>query len=69
MGRGGGSEALPLQKGWARNVLAFLKGGGGTTRFGVVLTRVLEVLTKLDGRGGGGGGGHNKFHTRDFPIL
>ena len=43
-GRGGGSkrgqcEVLPLQK----------KGGGGTTKFGLVLTRVLEVLTVLEG--------------------
>ena len=32
-------EVLPLWKGgWAEKVLAMLKGGGGTTSFGVVFT-------------------------------
>ena len=47
-GGGGASEVLPLQKKkWG--------GGGGSSHpFGVVLTRVLEVLTILEvGRGGG----------------
>ena len=50
---GGSSEVLPLQKGGTEKVLAILKvvgGGGGCTKsFRVVLTRVLEVLTILEG--------------------
>ena len=51
-GGGGASDVLPLQKGGMRKVLAILKWGGGTKRFVVVLTRVLEVLTILEGGGG-----------------
>ena len=35
--------------GGAGTVLAILKGGGGTRSFGVVLTRVLEILTIMEG--------------------
>ena len=58
---------------------------GGGQHFEVVLTRDIEVLAIVKGgaksfhplKGGGvkgftlseWGGGHNKFWTRDFPIL
>ena len=46
-GRGGAREVLPLRKGGAEKVVTKLKGGGGTTSFGVVLMRQLEVLAIL----------------------
>ena len=45
-------EGLSLRKGWAENVSAMLKGGGGgTTSFGVVFTQYLDVLAILKGGG------------------
>ena len=38
-GRGGHVKFYPYEKGGAENVLAMLKGGGGTNSFGVVFTR------------------------------
>ena len=78
MGGVGASEVLPLQKVGAEK-RGKKREGGGTKCFVVVLTRVLEVLTILEG-------GHKrfpplkcfffcvergckKFQTRDFPIL
>ena len=40
MGGGGAREVLPLRKGGAEKDLALLKGGGGTTSFGVVFYMV-----------------------------
>ena len=53
-----------MKRGGAEKVLAMLKGGGGTKRFGVVFMQELKVLAILKGGGrkkcplftGGGGG-------------
>ena len=62
-------------------VLAMLKGRGGTTSFRVVLTQELEVLAKQRGVAKSFNllkGGHEKFYllsrggweaTHNFPIL
>ena len=50
---GGGGEG-------ADKVLAMLKGGGGTKRFGIVIAQELEVLAILNCK---------KFQTRHFPNL
>ena len=55
--REGACKVLPLRKGGTEKVLAMLKGGGGgIKRFGVVLTRELEVLAILKG-------GVKRFHS------
>ena len=54
MGGGGGQVKFYPYKEWvAEKVLTMLKGGGGTTRFEVVLTRELEVLANHTEGGGG----------------
>ena len=49
--RWGASEVLPVRKGLGGggNLLAMLKGEGGTTSFGVVLTQELEIWAILKG--------------------
>ena len=61
MVRGGGaSEVLPPQKEGAKKVLAMLKGG--TTSFGVILRRELDVLVILKVYVCVGGGGGDRFY-------
>ena len=46
----GESQVLPYKRG-TEKVLAMLKGGGPTKRFGLVLKQELEVLAMLKVRG------------------
>ena len=66
----GGGGLQNWRGGGACKVLALLKGG--TTSYGVVFIRKVEVLAILNG--GGGGGGLNKVSTlkknpQNFPLF
>ena len=77
---GGGQKFPPFDKGGGGRLKFYPVLGGGIPSFGVVLTRMLEVLTILEG---GGGGGTTSVHSlkrgrgastvlaclEDFPIL
>ena len=85
--RGGGDKwsFTSTKKRGVEKVLAMLKGGGGTTSFGVILTSEFAVLViqKVGGQKGStlwkgkttgltlcwGGGGTNKFKPAIFPFC